>query len=235
MRRFRTAILLIHGFTGALYDNEYLMNYLEYVRRFDVYAKTLPGHDQDRFHDSSCEEWINFVNDEIKSLISHGYHKIYVIGHSMGGVLASIVAGHHKEVRKLVLVNAAFDYLNFKQNSKDLFEGDFEKYRGLFDKIRRISPKFILEFTKLVKNNKNVIKDIKCNTLILQSMEDEIIPIETGQYIFDNLGSEKKCLTYLKDCSHIVLKGKRKEEVSEYIKDYLQGGLKWKKIMKDEL
>ena len=39
MRRFRTAILLIHGFTGALYENEYLMNYLEYINKFDVYAK----------------------------------------------------------------------------------------------------------------------------------------------------------------------------------------------------
>ena len=233
MRRFRTAILLVHGFTGALYDNEYLMNYLEYVRKFDVYAKTLPGHDQDRFHDSSCEEWINFVDDEIKSLINHGYHKIYVIGHSMGGVLASIVASRCKEIKKLVLVNAAFDYINLKQNGKDLIERDFEKYHGLFDKIRRTSPKFIVEFTKLVKNNQDAIKKITCDTLVLQSTDDEIIPIETGKYIYDNLSSNKKCLTYLKDCSHVVLKGNRKEEVSLYIKDYLLGGLSWTK--KDEL
>ena len=29
MKLFRKAIVIIHGFTGNLYDNEYLMNYLE--------------------------------------------------------------------------------------------------------------------------------------------------------------------------------------------------------------
>ena len=39
MRLYRKAVLIVHGFTGSLYDNEYLMNYLEYDREFDVYAK----------------------------------------------------------------------------------------------------------------------------------------------------------------------------------------------------
>ena len=52
MRLYRKAVLIVHGFTGSLYDNEYLMNYLEYDREFDVYAKTLPGHDHDRFENS---------------------------------------------------------------------------------------------------------------------------------------------------------------------------------------
>ena len=236
MFRFRKAILIIHGFTGNLYDNEYLMNYLEYVPSFDVYAKTLPGHDKDRFKDCKYTDWISFVEEEIETLITKGYRTIYVIGHSMGGVLASIVATKYKQIKKLVLVNAAFDYLNFKQNKIDLIDNkDFNKYKGILDKALRTSPSFILEFTRLVKKKRDVISKIDCNTLILQSMEDEIIPLETGEYIYNNILSSKKYLTYLKGCSHVVLKGERKDEVSHYIKDYLKGGLKWKKVMKKEL
>ena len=236
MIRFRKAVLIIHGFTGNLYDNEYLMNYLEYEPNLDVYAKTLPGHDQDRFNDCKYTEWVNFVEEEIKQLIKNGYHDIYVIGHSMGGILASIVASKYKEIKKLVLVNAAFDYFNFKQNKIDLIEKkDFSKYKNILDKAFRTSPSFIIEFTKLVKKYKHVVSDINCNVLILQSTDDEIIPLETGEFIYNNVSSKNKCLTYLKDCSHVVLKGSRKEEVSEYIRSYLKGGLKWKIIMKKEL
>ena len=236
MRRLRKAVLIIHGFTGNLNDNEYLMNYLEYEPSFDVYAKTLPGHDGERYEDCKYTEWIGFVDQEIDNLIKNGYKTIYVIGHSMGGVLASIVASQYKEIKKLVLVNAAFDYLNFKQNKKDLFDNkDFAKYKGILDKALRTSPGFLIEFTKLVKRYKNVIDDINCDILILQSTDDEIIPLETGEFIYNNVSSQKKHLTYLNKCSHVVLKGDRKEEVSKYIRDYLKGGLRWKNTMKDEL
>lgn len=236
MIRFRKAVLIIHGFTGNLYDNEYLMNYLEYEPKFDVYAKTLPGHTKERFENCKYPEWVTFVEDEIEHLIQNGYHEIYVVGHSMGGVLASIIATKYKQVKKLVLVNAAFDYFNFKQNKIDLLENkSFDKYKGILDKAFRTSPSFIIEFTKLIKRYRNVINNIKCDILILQSTEDEIIPLETGEFIYNNVASEKKCLTYLNECSHVVFIGNRKDEISEYIRVFLRGGLKWKRTMKKEL
>lgn len=236
MIRFRKAVLIIHGFTGSLYDNEYLMNYLEYDPKLDVYAKTLPGHDQDRFSDCKYNKWVTFVEEEIENLINHGYRTIYVVGHSMGGVLASIVASKYKQIKKLVLINAAFDYFNFKQNKIDLIDNrNFDKYKGILDKAFRTSPSFIIEFTKLVKKYKTVIDDIDCDTLILQSTEDEIIPLETGEFIYNNIYHNKKHLTYLNKCSHVVLHGSRKKEISEYIDAYLKGGLKWKRTMKKEL
>ena len=236
MIRFRKAVLIIHGFTGNLYDNEYLMNYLEYEPRLDVYAKTLPGHAQERFEDCKYHEWVTFVEEEIAHLIQNGYHEIYVIGHSMGGVLASIVATKYKQVKKLVLVNAAFDYFNFKQNKIDLFENkNFDKYKGILDKVFRTSPGFIIEFTKLVKKYRNVINNIKCDILILQSAEDEIIPIETGEFIYNNVSSKNKYLTYVNKCSHVLFRSNRKDEISKYVSIFLKGGLKWKKTMKKEL
>ena len=225
----RKAIVIIHGFTGNLYDNEFLMNYLEYDSRFDVYAETLPGHNKDRFSDASVNDWKKSVDNEIKKLIDNGYHTIYVVGHSMGGVLATYAASKYPEVKKLVLVNAAFDYLNFKQNKKDLKDKNFSKYSHLFQKVLRTSPFIVNEFRKLVKESNNFLKKVDCETLILRSKNDEIIPYDVGNYIYDSLDIDKKYLTDILKASHVVLSGDKKEIVSEYIRLFLKGGRKWKK------
>ena len=133
----RKAILIIHGFVGCLYDNEYLMNYLELDKKFDVFARTLPGHYEDEnYQKSSFKEWIDFVNLEIETLIRFGYKEIYLIGHSMGGVLVSNAATKYKQVKKVVFINAAFNYLNLKQNKVDILENkDYKDYIEVFDKV----------------------------------------------------------------------------------------------------
>ena len=235
MKFFRKAVVIIHGFTGNLYDNEYLMNYLEYDSCFDVYAKTLPGHNKDRFSDASVDEWKKSVDEEIRALIKNGYRKIYVVGHSMGGILASYVASKHREVKKLVLVNAAFDYLNFKQNKKDIKDRDLSKYSHLWQKALRTSPLMINEFRKLVKESNDILPKVKCDVLILRSMKDEIVPMSVGDEIYETIGSNKKYLTSIKDASHVVLKGDKKEVVSKYIRKFLKGGTLWRTSYKKEI
>ena len=235
MHIFRKAIVIIHGFTGNLYDNEYLMNYLEYESRFDVYAETLPGHNHDRFSDASVKEWKEAIDKEIQNLVNRGYHTIYVVGHSMGGILASFAASKYPEVKKVVFVNAAFDYLNFKQNKEDIKDKDLKKYSHLWQKALRTSPFMVNEFRKLVKESNNYLKKVNCDTLVLRSTRDEIIPYEVGKIIYDNVNSNNKYMTDIKGASHIVLSSDKKEEVSEYIRLFLKGGRKWKRNYKKEI
>lgn len=235
MALFRKAVVIIHGFTGNLYDNEYLMNYLEYDPSFDVFARTLPGHNKDRFSDASVSEWKQSVDDEIKELIKKGYKTIYVIGHSMGGILASYAASRYKEVKKIVLVNAAFDYLNFKQNKNDIKDHDFSKYSHLWQKALRTSPLMVNEFRKLVKESNSILPNVWCDALILRSERDEIVPSDVGDIIYEKISSRKKYLTDILDASHVVLKGDRKEIVSRYIRKFLKGGIRWKRNYKKEI
>lgn len=234
---FKKAVLIIHGFTGSLYDNEYLMNYLEYDREFDVYARTLPGHAKDRFSDAKAEDWQKFVDDVIVELINNGYKRIYVIGHSMGGILASYVGGKYKEIKKIVFVNAAFDYMNFRQNKNDLKDKDLNKYSHLWEKALRTSPLMLNEFRKLVKKSQDYLSNIKCPILILRSTRDEIIPYNVADTIYQKVSTDEnnKWLTNIKDASHVVLSGNKKELVSYYIKKFLKGGRTWKRNYKKEI
>ena len=52
---YRKAVLIIHGFVGCLYDNEYLMNYLELDNKFDVFARTLPGHYENEMYQKAAD------------------------------------------------------------------------------------------------------------------------------------------------------------------------------------
>ena len=98
----KKAVLIIHGFAGGTYDEEYLANYLE-LKGFDVYTFTLPGHDRMLFNKITKEDWIESARIHLEMLINNKYKQIYVIGHSMGGILASYLAANYKEVKKIVL------------------------------------------------------------------------------------------------------------------------------------
>ena len=232
---FRKAIVIIHGFTGNLYDNEYLMNYLEYDSNYDVFAETLPGHNHDRFSSASFDDWKKSIDSQIQRLIDNGYRKIYVVGHSMGGILACYAASKYDVIKKVVLVNAAFDYLNFKQNKSDIKDRDFKKYSQLWMKALRTSPFMINEFRKLVKESNKYLEKVYCDTLILRSTRDEIIPYEVGNKIYDSIHSNYKYITDIKGATHVALSGNKKKEISEYIKLFLKGGNRWKRNYKKEI
>ena len=238
----RKAVLIIHGFVGCLYDNEYLMNYLELDNKFDVFARTLPGHYQNEdYQKATYQDWIEFTDSVIQNLIKFGYKEIYLIGHSMGGVLASLFATKYKEIKKIVFINAAFNYLNLKQNKVDILENkDYKDYLEVFDKVLHTSIPFFLEFVKLVKEYHNTLKNVYNEVLILQSDSDQVVPIENGIKIYDDLGSKNKYLTYLNEERHEILNGEdenieRKNEIAEYIRLFLKGGYKWRMTWKEKI
>lgn len=238
MKIFTKAVLVIHGFSGSLYDNEILVNYLQTKKGFDAFAYTLPGHDRDRFRNVKYTEWLKFLDERINYLKKCGYREIYVVGHSMGGVLASYLAVKHKEIKKLVLVSAAFNYIALEQLKDDLLmknKGLKSDYDAVFHKIFRVPFKLVLEFIKFIKDYHEIIKKVKVPVLIIQGDKDEIVPNKTGEYIFNNVGSKDKWYTKIKNVRHRVLVSDKKEEITEYIYCYLKGGRKWKKIKKSVL
>ena len=64
MKLFRKAILVIHGFAGGVYDEEYLTHRLELISNYDVYTFTLPGHDGDFKHKT---------DDLLSGVLDNGY------------------------------------------------------------------------------------------------------------------------------------------------------------------
>ena len=230
---FKKAILIIHGFGGGTYDQEYLAQRLELVRNFDVYTFTLAGHDGLFKSNMKEEEWIKSAEEMMQFLIKNGYTNIYVIGHSMGGVIASYLATKYKEIKKIVFVSAAFRYMEFKDGSFDLLKSlkktptlakDYSKDE-IITRILKMPIPSIKEFMNLVKNNEHCLEKINIKTLIIQGNNDCMVPLETAEFIYNKIKAKEKHILIYDNVTHDVFRSDKKEEITNTIKKFLKDEL----------
>lgn len=228
----RKAILFIHGFVGGIYDFDDLPNLLEIKRNFDVYTFTLPGHEKHVVKDVKYEEWIKAAEDQIKFLLEHNYKEIYLIGHSMGGVIAAHLASKYPQVKKLVLVAPAFRYFYFKDGKVNI-KGINDTIKSMpnlikeegrnkvIERIQKTPIPTMIEFTKLVSKYEKDINNIICSTLIIHGLNDTVVPEESTNLVYNNSKSGTNILVNIKEVTHDCFTQKRKEEVKNLIINFL--------------
>lgn len=212
---FRKAVLIIHGFAGGTYDQERLANYLERHAKLDVYSFTLPGHEKRTFKTAKYQEWIKASEEMIDSLIKDGYRSIYLIGHSMGGVIATYLSSKYPQVKKLVLAAPAFNYLvvegesstmdKFKSGINMVINNDRDE---VFTRFLKLPITSFSEFTKLVDKYKDSYKDVNVPTLILQGDKDTLVPVKSSMDLYQNLPVKEKNLVILKGYTHDIFREK---------------------------
>lgn len=234
---FKKAILIIHGFAGGTYDQEELANYLELNRCFDVFQFTLPGHEKN-LSKVERKEWVIACEKQIEWLIKNGYNRIYLIGHSMGGVLAAYLASKYKEVKKLVLAAPAFHYLNVIKDDLNITKSlqkapkILKDYGGdeIVARLLKFDLSVLKEFMTLVKELYDCPKNVTCPVLILQGKGDNLVPITSSEYVYDNVKSKFKKLILFENLTHDIFRTERKMElcytVQEFLKYYsVKGGI----------
>lgn len=227
MIRYRKAVLIIHGFAGGTYDEEPLLFYLQSDLEFDVYNFTLPGHSTNLSSDISYKDWLNSVDDKINFLKAKGYQKIYLVGHSMGGVLATHAAIKHKEIKKLVLVAPAFRYLSMTDNvvAKVLMNGPdvVKTYQAkeVVSRALKVSVNQLKEFMKLVDISGHNPEFLNVPTLIIQGLEDQIVPPDSSFEIQKRMKCNNHLLT-LTGVNHDVFESAKVNIINAEIKKFLK-------------
>ena len=226
---FRKAILIIHGFAGGTYDVEDLANELELVNNFDVYQFTLPGHNKN-LSKVKYQEWIKKSEEKVEWLIKNGYNDIYIIGHSMGGVIASHLATKYKKIKKLVLAAPAFHYLNVIKDNLNIKESlkvapKVIEYYGKDEVVARILKldiSAIREFMMLVKKYYDTPSNIICPVLIFQGTDDNLVPTSSSEYVYKSLNKNVKKLVYIEGANHEIFNDDKKEKIFEIVKKFLK-------------
>ncbi len=210
---FRKAVLIIHGFAGGTYDEEKLANFLERHAKLDVYSFTLPGHEKRTFKTVKYQEWIKESEDMLNRLINYGYKDIYLIGHSMGGVIATYLASKYKRVKKLVLAAPAFNYLvaNDESNAIEKMKKGMDAIKNndkdeILTRFLKLPLTSINEFVKLVKKYKKSYLEVKIPVLIVQGDMDTLVPLESSLNIYEELLSKKKKIVILKNITHDIFR-----------------------------
>ncbi len=224
MKMFKKAILLIHGFAGGTYDFENLQHELENISNFDTYSFTLPGHDGVFDEKITYELWIEKAKQEIEYLINKGYKKIYVLGHSMGGVIATYIATQYKEVKKLVLAAPAFEYFGYL-HGKLSYENIVHKptqivkqygIRLTLNRTFKLPLNCVGELKKLVIKYHDCSSKINIPTLIIWGDNDNIVPKESIEYLEKSIKVNKKII-YVKNSTHNLFKEDIENKLSKEI------------------
>lgn len=101
------AVLAIHGYAG--YPGELVRPAKDlYNEGFDVYAPRLPGMGTcgEDFKNVRSKDFLSVAINAAKAL-SEEYQELYLVGHSMGGGIAMIVAEEVKKVKKVAVAGPA--------------------------------------------------------------------------------------------------------------------------------
>lgn len=231
MKKFKKAVLIIHGFAGGVYDEEYLFERLQLQRNFDVFNFTLPGHDGDHSEKITRKDWIESAEKQVDFLIKHGYKSIYVIGHSMGGILATILASEYKEIKKLVLVAPAFRIFGFENCNIDVKDAikklpkivDYYGVKTLASRMLRMSPNAFTEFLSLLNENQDTPSRVTIPTLIIRGFDDDVVPEVSVLHVFKLINCNQKKIIHYKETTHDVFQDSRRgiatKDICRFLKD----------------
>ena len=165
----------------------------------------------------------------VEWLIKNGYHKIYLIGHSMGGVIATYLASKYKEVKRLVLAAPAFHYLDIKDKNVNISESlkmiptVIKTYGSdeVISRMLKLNINAIGQFMNLVKEYYDYPKYINCPTLIIQGTNDNLVPLTSSKYVYDNIKCKEKEIIYMDNLTHDLFID---EKVFKIVEKFLKKG-----------
>lgn len=232
-------ILFIHGFSAREEDNIYFLEYLK-RKKVDVNTFILPGHLENKVEKISYDKWLEASEEELKKLMEQK-KSVILIGHSMGGAIATILASKYK-VKKLVLIAPAYNVGSFHQNKEDFKNLILRKnnkdlgtgFEGLLRKTLTVPRSDLKEVKKIASLATEKIGSVTCPVLLLHGTMDQIVSVTSSVEAYGNFNC-KKTFTLLTNVRHQVFKSNKKEEISSYIYKFIKGGLSFLANKKNEL
>ncbi len=223
--------LLIHGFTGGPYELGPLAEYLKEQTDWHIETPTLSGHGKElHLENTTYKDWITDAEDTLRQMAAK-YDEIYIVGFSMGGMIAAYLAAKYN-VNKLVLLATAGKYLDFKQIRADLHEvirdglkGELENnkiYNHYKKKFGQVPIKANIEFMKLINFTRPYLKDVDAPVLIAHGQQDSMVPYKTAYYLDKEIHSEYKELVLLDRSRLLLCLGDDKDTINLMVHDFLE-------------
>jgi len=235
----KPTIILIHG-SGLSHIVWSLHEQFYTSLGFNVLSLDLPGHGNSSGPSlKSIEE----ISDWIKSLMNKiNINKIFIIGHSQGGLVGIDFSSRYPELTKKIILVANSYKMPVNQDLIDLAELGDEKavllmmkwgYEGskafiggnpvkkIVNSARDIREVLAVDLNACnnYKNGEDAIKKIKCPTLCIFGDLDKMVPVKVGLKMAEQIkNSETKIIS---DCGHMIIFEKA-FEMRKLVKEFIQ-------------
>lgn len=174
------ALLCIHGF-GYLRSRDFDLFIPEFKKyHADIEVITFNLYE---IYDTniSYQKWVDNSEQVVEMLLAL-YDELYVLGFSMGGLIATHLAAAYPDIKKLVLIAPAYEHLNrhtlahARENSHkklpvDAYELDPPNY---------LFVAYVNEFFEFLRTYKGVAEYNHVPTIIIHSDTDEYVPFSSS-------------------------------------------------------
>lgn len=222
----QTGLLLIHGFTATTAEVRLIGELLQ-KDGFSIAAPLLPGHGThpDDLNRATWQMWLEEVKKSYEKLVRE-CEKTYIIGESMGALLALELAAQHPEIEGLILFAPAIKVNNLWLSR---FLAPFKAYLnksakedGLDWKGYNVYPlKASVELLKLQNHTRKQLKKINQPTLIVTGDLDNTITGNAPDLILDGIRSRIKHHIRMSESAHCVLLDKELDQVHRIVLDFV--------------
>ena len=239
--------LMIHGFTASPQEVRWLGEHLN-QQGYTVYGPRLAGHGT-TLRDMAQATWREWYADVLAgyTMLHSQCSKIFVLGLSMGGALALMLARYEAPdgvVAMSVLnrISAGWRWpllwlysLTGGSLSKQIPPPDQDplnqaviaEQRARGEKpIGRISyaerpARSILQLNTLLRYMRQELPKITVPVLFIHSLIDDLAPYEHLHYNFDQIGSHDKHMIILEDSDHVITQDLERETVFKVATEFV--------------
>lgn len=231
------AILAIHGFGDTPQTVRYLAEALA-ERGWFVRAPLLPGHGRTiaEFAKTRSADWLAAVRAEYAAMRAKHEHTV-LLGVSMGGALATILAAEAPDLPALVLIApylAMPRWLAMIAVSAPVL-GVGVRYmvgggvRSITDAVEAernlaygaVTPRLVAELRQVVGLAQAAEPKVRAPALYIQSHHDNRIAPEAAEAAFARLGSAEKQLVWVDKGTHIITVDVGRDIVIGQVADWL--------------
>jgi pimeloyl-ACP methyl ester carboxylesterase len=215
-------VLMIHGAGQSVSTWKFQLHLFRNHPNFNLIALDLPGHGGSGGEGfRSVNEYKDFLVEFIDSL-----KNIILIGHSMGGGVAMLLALEHPEIIKACVLVATGAKLSVAEQTLEAVKNNYEAFcevspdrmfaenspqelkqefkKGLLD----ISPE-VCYWDLAACNEFNIMDDVEkisVPTLIISADKDLLTPVKYGEYLHQQIyGSQ---FYIIKDSGHFIMQEK---------------------------
>jgi len=214
----KQVIICFHGFrTTNLDESHDFYLFLQYINKnkelYSGEVKLVNFYDLDNKTTFKPKQWLNIGYKIAEEYLEKGY-TVYIVGYSVGAILAAAVASKYP-VEKIILLSPAFRLLGGKLLVNNLVY--FLKYM----KLRILHPKIVKRFKKKKKKTipislifamlgciiryHRMVKNVSSQALIVLGLQDKYVPMRAANYALKQMKSRDKQLWLVDDVNHLFV------------------------------
>ena len=230
--------LLIHGFNSGPFE---MWTFGKHLAKNNItsHGILLAGHGDRPYAMKNVggKQWFKSGKKGLMTLKKLGLKKIFISGHSLGSLVAVDLASRYKWIDGVIMTSSPAYLTHWESgilnllNKKDGYVPFFDifHHRKESKKIywnhkvnEKIPIQAILNLQEYVEKISKKWKRVKAPALIIQSKRDKVIPKDSAEIIYENLGSIKKKIIWMERSSHSLLLESEKYIAYKHIVNFIK-------------